>query len=115
SFSVFWTADCSGPGPAAGSEWVRSTDACTSDPVQENVAGAYRWTAAYSGDANNNPVSTACNDTGETSTVGAASPTMTTSATNARAGGRRGGTEARAGGTAATGKKSSGAFAAAAV
>ena len=36
------------------------------DPV---LPGTYRWTASYSGDAANNPVSTSCNDANETSIV----------------------------------------------
>ena len=32
-------------------------------------SGTYRWIAAYSGDANNQPVSGSCNDTGESVTV----------------------------------------------
>jgi hypothetical protein len=40
------------------------------------IAGSYNWTAAYSGDANNVPISTACGDTGETSLV-KKSPTRT--------------------------------------
>src|SRR3989442_1448236 len=41
----------------------------------------YRWIASYSGDPNNNAVSTSCGDAGETSTVNKATPTLTTSAT----------------------------------
>src|SRR5205823_9651732 len=42
--------------------------------------GVYRWRAFYSGDANNPPVSTACNDANESSTVNPATPTLTTTA-----------------------------------
>jgi hypothetical protein len=44
-------------------------------------AGAYRWTAFYSGDTNNAAVVTPCNAANETSTVAQATPTMTTQAT----------------------------------
>src|SRR2546428_608429 len=44
-------------------------------------AGGFRWIASYSGDPNNNAVSTSCGDAGETSTVNKATPTLTTSAT----------------------------------
>jgi hypothetical protein len=50
------------------------------------VLGAYRWTAAYSGDANNNTASSGCNAANETSTVGDANPTLTTSAAGAEVG-----------------------------
>jgi hypothetical protein len=41
----------------------------TSDDFKPMTPGAYRWTASYSGDVNNDPVSGACNDAGETSTI----------------------------------------------
>jgi uncharacterized repeat protein (TIGR01451 family) len=45
------------------------------------AAGVYRWIASYSGDPNNNAVSGACNDAGETDTVTKVNPTISTSAT----------------------------------
>ena len=42
------------------------------------VAGVYRWVATYSGDANNAPVSGACNDANESVTVSSATPTIAT-------------------------------------
>ncbi|MGV1046940.1 MAG: beta strand repeat-containing protein [Solirubrobacterales bacterium] len=51
-----------------------------------SLAGAYRWTAAYSGDANNNGVTSGCNAPNETSTVAKASPGLTTTAGNATVG-----------------------------
>jgi Cu/Zn superoxide dismutase len=42
------------------------------------AVGAYYWTASYSGDANNLPVSTACGDPGESSVVGKAPASITT-------------------------------------
>jgi hypothetical protein len=44
------------------------------------AAGTYEWRADYSGDADNDPASSACNAAGESSTVGKASPTLTTAA-----------------------------------
>ncbi|MEU8074374.1 hypothetical protein AB0B31_02920 [Catellatospora citrea] len=41
-------------------------------------AGTYRWTARYNGDANNNPVSTGCNDPNESTVVSQATPTVIT-------------------------------------
>jgi immunoglobulin I-set domain protein len=58
-----------GPPPTAASGTFPTT-----------AAGNYRWLAAYSGDGNYNPVTTACNDSGETSTVAKATPTVSTSA-----------------------------------
>src|SRR2546425_523861 len=52
-----------------------------SSAVTVTQAGRYRWIASYSGDPNNNAVSTSCGDAGETSTVNKATPTLTTSAT----------------------------------
>jgi hypothetical protein len=49
-------------------------------------AGTYRWIASYSGDANNNSVSGACNDQNEQSTVNPANPTLTTNAVSASLG-----------------------------
>src|SRR2546425_6187025 len=40
-----------------------------SSAVTVTQAGRYRWIASYSGDPNNNAVSTSCGDAGETSTV----------------------------------------------
>jgi NHL repeat len=80
-----------GPGDASCS----LTPAYTSDPISVSGAGnydnspaftpstpgTYRWRASYSGDTNNAPVSTLCNDTGETSVVSKATPSLVTQAT----------------------------------
>src|SRR5207253_586799 len=60
---------------SAGSATVSGNGSYSSSAVTENVAGAYRWIASYSGDANNNGFTTQCNEAGETSTVNKASPT----------------------------------------
>src|SRR5437870_11329082 len=78
SFSVFSTADCSGPATAGGSATVTGNGAYNSDAVQENGSEAYPSKAAYPSDANYSPLRTARNDTGETNTVGASSATTTT-------------------------------------
>jgi hypothetical protein len=49
-----------------------------SDPVSRRPVGDYRWTASYSGDANNAAASGACGDPNETSTVTQATPTLAT-------------------------------------
>ena len=68
-----------------------------------NAAGSYFWIASYSGDANNDPVSGTCGDAGETSVVSPASPAISTSATNAIAGGTIQDTATLSGGTNPTG------------
>jgi hypothetical protein len=42
------------------------------------IAGTYQWVASYSGDANNEPVSTQCGDTGEQSVVNKRPSTLPT-------------------------------------
>src|SRR2546422_975508 len=68
-------------GTAAGSATVTGNGTYPSSAVTVTQAGRYRWIASYSGDPNNNAVSTSCGDAGETSTVNKATPTLTTSAT----------------------------------
>jgi LPXTG-motif cell wall-anchored protein len=52
----------------------------TSAPFTPTLAGAYRWVASYSGDANNSPVTGACNDVNESATVTQATPAISTTA-----------------------------------
>jgi DNA-binding beta-propeller fold protein YncE len=86
-----------GPNDATCSEAPEFTD---SKPVSGNAAydsadftptqlGTYRWTASYSGDANNNSAASACNAANESVTVSKASPALST---NASAGVAVGGT-----------------------
>src|SRR5207244_3648837 len=97
-------ATCSGSATSTGSATVSGNGSYTSSAMTENVAGAYRWIASYSGDANNNGFTTQCNEAGETSTVNKASPTMTTSATATQtAGGTIQDTATLSGGTSPTG------------
>ncbi len=46
----------------------------TSSPFTPTKAGTYRWIASYSGDADNAPVTGACNDINETTTVAPTPP-----------------------------------------
>ena len=77
-------ATCSGAPIFAPSETVAGNGAYTSDPFTPSAAGTYQWVAAYSGDAGNNPVTTACNDPAESVVVtagpGPVTPTLTTDA-----------------------------------
>jgi hypothetical protein len=54
-----------------------------SGAVTVSAAGKYLWVASYSGDADNNGVTGACGDSGETSLVDPASPTLVTTANGA--------------------------------
>ena len=49
-----------------------------SAPFTPTAIGEYRWIASYSGDANNSPVSGACNDSNEITVVTPAAPTIAT-------------------------------------
>jgi hypothetical protein len=57
--------------PVAGG----SVPSATFTPTQ---AGTYRWIASYNGDANNLPVTGACNDANETTVVNRTTPTIAT-------------------------------------
>jgi LPXTG-site transpeptidase (sortase) family protein len=80
TYDVFAPGDttCSTPISVGTGKSVSGAGDYTSDGYTTTSAGDYRWIAHYSGDANNNTVSTACNDAGETSTAGKASPTIGT-------------------------------------
>ncbi|MGH9124725.1 MAG: beta strand repeat-containing protein, partial [Acidimicrobiales bacterium] len=56
----------------------------TSDTFTPTSAGTYAFVASYSGDTNNAAVTTSCGDPGESVTVSAAQPSISTSATSAR-------------------------------
>jgi hypothetical protein len=62
-------ATCSGTAVFTSTKPVSGDGSYPSDPFKPTKTGTYRWVAAYSGDANNNPATTACNAPGETSTV----------------------------------------------
>ncbi|MDQ6873622.1 MAG: DUF11 domain-containing protein [Actinomycetota bacterium] len=83
-FTVYDNASCSGAGTVvAGSTLVAHTGeswTIRSAPFTTLHAGAYHWVAAYAGNANNGPVSGACADSGEASTVTQAQPRIDTSA-----------------------------------
>ncbi len=54
--------------------------AVTSGAFTPTAAGVYRWRATYSGDANNDPVTGACNAANENVTVSRAQPSIATNA-----------------------------------
>ena len=55
-------------------------DYSTPSSFTPTQAGTYRWIASYSGDTNNNAVSTLCGDAGETVVISPATPSLTTTA-----------------------------------
>ncbi|MGQ0679689.1 MAG: FGLLP motif-containing membrane protein [Actinomycetota bacterium] len=85
TFSLFGPADsgCAGPPIASSLRNVSGNGVYTSDPFVPNEMGDFRWIASYSGDVNNLPVSTMCNDPGSLSEVVQAAPTITVSAESA--------------------------------
>jgi uncharacterized repeat protein (TIGR01451 family) len=83
TFTLFGPNDltCSGTPAFTSTKTVSGNAGYTSDPFTPTAPGTYRWIAAYSGDANNNGASTACNDPGETvATPVVSAPTLTTAA-----------------------------------
>jgi len=73
-------SSCSGPPAFMDTKSVSGNASYDSLSFTPTQAGVYRWTASYSGDANNNAVSSACNAVDESVTVSQAPPTLTTSA-----------------------------------
>jgi hypothetical protein len=59
-------ATCTGTATFTSTKPVSGNGSYTSAPFTPSVVGTYRWIAAYSGDANNSPVSTVCNAPGQT-------------------------------------------------
>jgi LPXTG-site transpeptidase (sortase) family protein len=82
SFEVFAPDDptCLSPIAVTPNRSVNGTGDYTSADFVTTMLGDYHWIAHYSGDASNASVSTTCNETGETSTVGKATPVLTTAA-----------------------------------
>jgi hypothetical protein len=69
-------ASCSGTPAFTDTVAVADASAATTDPNPPNAPGTWRWTATYSGDANNNSASTTCGD--ETVSVAMAAPSLNT-------------------------------------
>ncbi len=83
TFSVFAPADtdCSTPLETTSSA-LESGEATSADFLPQQ-AGEFRWTATYSGDANNEAVGLACGAANQASAVGKASPSLSGTATSA--------------------------------
>jgi hypothetical protein len=71
---------CSGPPIFTSTKPVAGNGNYQSDSFTTTQAGDYQWVASYSGDANNAPVTTACNDPAEMTSIGKAVPTLATQA-----------------------------------
>ncbi len=85
TFTLYGPNDstCAGPPVFTASTAVAGNGAYSSSPFTPPGIGTYRWIANYGGDANNAPVTGACNDAGELSTINLATPTLVTAASAA--------------------------------
>jgi hypothetical protein len=82
-FSVYGPADTSCLTPLeTDAEPIEGGQATSADFTPQQ-AGEFRWTAAYSGDANNEAAGLGCNAANQSSNVEKASPTLTGTATSA--------------------------------
>jgi hypothetical protein len=74
--------DCSTPIFTSSSVTVHGDGTYPSESYTPTSVGTYRWVASYSGDPNNNAVSSSCDDPAESQVVGHPSvqPTLTTQA-----------------------------------
>ncbi|MEO7556423.1 MAG: Ig-like domain-containing protein [Acidimicrobiales bacterium] len=83
TFKLFGPNDSSCSNPAvftSAAVTVTGNASYSSGPFTPTAAGIYRWTAAYSGDGNNNPASSGCNAPNESVTVTKPTPTVATQA-----------------------------------
>jgi hypothetical protein len=83
TFSVFGPADTTCATPLATTSVPIDEGQATAPDFIAQQAGEFRWTASYSGDANNEPVHLACGAANQTSTVAKASPALSGTATSA--------------------------------
>jgi hypothetical protein len=82
TFSVYGPADSTCSTPLETESVPIAAGSATSPDFIAQQAGAFRWTASYSGDANNEPVSLACGAANQASTVAKASPSLSGAATS---------------------------------
>ncbi len=82
TFTVFGpnNAGCTGAPAFTSMTTVSGNGTYSSAAFTTTAAGTYRFVAAYSGDANNNAVTSACNAAGESVVVSPASPAIVTTA-----------------------------------
>lgn len=86
TFSVYGPSDtgCSTPLETTAAP-IQGGHATSADFLPQQT-GDFRWTAAYPGDPNNEPISLACDAANQASTVSKASPTLSGVATSAQVG-----------------------------
>jgi hypothetical protein len=82
TFSVYGPGDASCLTPLETETVALDGGQATSPDFTAQQAGEFRWTAGYSGDANNEATSLACNAANQTSDVGKASPGLAGVATS---------------------------------
>ncbi len=82
TFSVFAPADTTCSTPLETATVTVAGGKATSDAFIPQQAGEFRWTASYSGDANNEAASLGCNAGGQASSVAKASPGLAATATS---------------------------------
>jgi len=90
TFDLFGPNDatCAGPPTFTSTKVVSGAGSYLSDSVFGALPGTYQWVASYSGDADNAPVRTACDDPDESVTVLPIGPVvLTTAATGPGPGG----------------------------
>jgi 6-phosphogluconolactonase len=82
TFSLYGPGDsnCTGTPVFTDTKTAAGDAAYDSAGYTPTAPGVYRWTASYSGDANNNASSSPCNAANESVTVSAGAPTLTTNA-----------------------------------
>jgi hypothetical protein len=109
TFNLFGPADpiCAGVPLSSSAVTATGNGTYTSPGVVAPAVGTYRWTASYAGDADNDPVTTACDAPGAAVDVHAAAPVLP-----ANTKGTSGGSASGAGGPAVTLASVSGAGAA---
>jgi hypothetical protein len=82
TFKVYGPEDTTCATPLATTSATLASGKATSGDFVTQQAGAYRWTASYGGDANNEAVSLGCIASGQTSNVAKASPNLAATATS---------------------------------
>ena len=82
NFSVYGPSDSNCETPLDTSAGAVSDEEAVSDDYVPQATGEYRWSASYSGDANNEPFELGCEEAGQTSSVEKASPGLSGTATS---------------------------------
>ena len=80
TFRLFSDAACTAE-VFSSTNVVTVNGSATSNAFTPTAPGTYRWTASYSGDANNNPFTTQCDPSNSVTITGTATSTTTTTST----------------------------------